>query len=247
MMTHPLTFPEREIRRHGPGAALPVVWRQWRTETALARRGVRYRSTDPHVVAAAYAAMSPEEFDLANARQDWANWRTIPRALSGRLPDRPWTVCDLGCGTGGSTQVLAFYAPDGSTIYGYELAEPIAGVARRRHYRHRSGKPAAVTFLCQGVTETWRSPDGLPLADGSVDLVNASGVVGHHLRPDTVGPLIAELDRVLKSDGVAMLDVGPTLNDRTLSALMAQAGFRREGHYRSCLVDLTGEVVYRRG
>src|SRR5262245_40322368 len=83
-----LIIPEREVRRHGPGNILAVCWRQWRGERALARRGVHFRATDPEVVAAAYAAMSDREFEAINGRQDWANWRTIPRCLSGRLPER---------------------------------------------------------------------------------------------------------------------------------------------------------------
>src|SRR5207249_2627339 len=99
-----LVIPEREIRRHGPGHALAVLWRQWRAERALARRGIHFRATEPAQIAAAYAAMSDAEFAGVNARQDWANWRTIPRCLSGRVPDRPLRVLDLGCGTGSSTQ-----------------------------------------------------------------------------------------------------------------------------------------------
>src|SRR5262249_1820534 len=158
-------------------------------------------------VAMAYAAMSDREFDAVNGRQDWANWRTIPRALSGRVPDRPLRVLDLGCGTGSSTRVLAYYCPLGSRITGYELAEAVVEIARRRSYPHRSGHPADVTFACQGVTETLRKPDGTPVAGRSVDVVNASGVVGHHLNAVTVLPLVEEAQRVVRPGGLAMLDV----------------------------------------
>src|ERR1700722_9662120 len=118
----PLVLPEAEIRRHGPGNLLAVCLRQWRAELNLARRGIHFRSTDPEQVAAAYRAMAAPEFDAINGRQDWANWRTIPRCLSGHVPDRPLRILDLGCGTGSSTRVLAFCAPPGSHIIGYELA-----------------------------------------------------------------------------------------------------------------------------
>src|SRR5437868_7087436 len=137
-----LTIAEEEIRRQGPGRLLAVIWRQWRTERRLARRGVHFRDTDPERVAAAYAAMSAAEFDAINGRQDWANWRTIPRALHGHVPDRPLRVLDLGCGTGGSTRVLAHYCPIGSCLTGYELAAPLVEIAWRRDYAHRSGWPA---------------------------------------------------------------------------------------------------------
>ncbi len=240
-----LVIPEREIRRHGPGHALAVCWRQWRGERALARRGVHFRATDLRAVAAAYAAMSDAEFDAINGRQDWANWRTIPRALSGHVPDRPLRVADLGCGTGSSTRVLAFYCPEGSHITGYELVAPLVEVARRRPYPHRSGRPALVEFVCQGVTEPLRKPGGELVLDHHLDLVNASGVVGHHLDGRTVGPLVAELRRVLAPGGIAMLDVGPTLGDAELTRAMSAAGFVRLGRWRSWRLDPTGQVVFR--
>jgi SAM-dependent methyltransferase len=240
-----LTIAERDIRRHGPGNLLAVCWRQWRAERCLARRGIHFRTTDPRQVEAAYAAMSDQEFDAINGRQDWANWRTIPRALSGHAPDRPLRLLDLGCGTGSSTRVLAFYCPPGSAITGYELAAPLVEIARRRSYRHRSGQPPPVDFVCQGVTEPLHEADGKPVLDQSVDLVNASGVVGHHLNTETVGLLARELKRVLRPGGVAMLDVGPTLRDRELSRVLAGVGFRRLGRWRSWALDPTGQVVYR--
>jgi SAM-dependent methyltransferase len=235
----PLVIEDREIRRHGPGNLLAVCWRQWRAEWALASRGIHFRTTDLSGIAAAYAAMTGEEFEAINGRQDWANWRTIPRSLSGQVPDRPLRVLDLGCGTGGSTRVLAFYCPLGSEITGYELAAPLIEVARQRAYRHRSGSPVAVDFLCQGVTEPLRQPGA------SVDVASSSGVVGHHLNPETARPLVEELRRVLRPGGVACLDVGPTLGDAVLSEMMARHGFHRLGYRRSCVLDRTGQVVFR--
>jgi len=96
-----LHLDESAIHRQGPGGILGVCWRQWRTERALARRGVHFRSTDPAICAAAYTAMTADEFDAINGRQEWANWRTIPGAINGRLPDRPLLVLDLGSITKG--------------------------------------------------------------------------------------------------------------------------------------------------
>ncbi len=234
-----LHIDERDIRRHGPGHLLGVCWRQWQAERTLARRGVHFRTTDLAALAAAYTAMSDREFDAVNGRQDWANWRTIPRSLSGNVSDQPLRVLDLGCGTGGSTRVLAFWCPPGSRITGYELAAPLVEIARRRLYLDRNGQPADVTFRCQGVTESLAEPDG------SVDVVNASGVVGHHLDAVSVRPMIGDLKRILHPGGLALLDVGPTLGDAELSALMIAAGFARLGYRRSCFLDRTGQVIYR--
>ena len=236
-----LIISEQEIRSHGPGRILAVCWRQWLAERGLARRGIRFRATAFDQVLAAYAAMSQAEFDAINGPQEWANWRTIPRALSGHVPDRPLRVLDLGCGTGGSTRVLAFYCPPGSYLTGYEIAEPMLAFARRRDFRQRSGLTAQVDFVCQGVTEPMREPAG------SVDVISASGVIGHHLQPETIPPLIAEMRRVLAPTGVAMLDVGPTMPGRDLQRIMTAANFGFHGHYRSWFGDRTGQMVFRRG
>lgn len=235
-----LTISERDIRRNGPGHLLRVVWRQWRMERALARRGIHFRSSDPADVERAYSAMTAEEFDAVNGQQNWANWRTIPRALSGHVPDRPLRVLDLGCGTGSSTQVLAFYCPPGSHITGYEFAPRLLELARHRQYRHRSGAEVRVDFCCQGVTEPFRE------SEESVDLVNASGVVGHHLSLETARRLVEEVSRVLTANGVAMLDVGPALSAAVLEELMMSAGFLYVGHYRSWFGDPTGQIVFQK-
>jgi len=233
-----LSISEYDITSNGPGGILCVWWRQWRTERALGHRGIHFRATSFDEVLAAYAAMTQEEFDAINGPQEWANWRTIPRAMTGHVPDRPLRVLDLGCGTGASTRVLAFYCPQGSHITGYEIAEPMLQFARRREYRQRNGEPAKVDFICQGVTEPLREPDG------SIDLINASGVVGHHLTPATIPPLVAEMRRVLTPSGVAMLDVGPTMPGSDLLRIMADAGFAYQGHYTSWFGDRTGEMVF---
>jgi SAM-dependent methyltransferase len=240
-----LVIPEREIRANGPGSLLAVCWRQWRTERALKRRRLHFRSTVVPEVISAYARMSAEEFDAVNGRQAWANWRTIPRALSRHVPDRPLRILDLGCGAGNSTQVLAFYAPAGSHITGYEAAAPLLDFASRRRYRQRGGGEVRVDFVAQGITDVLRQPgEHEPVPEASVDVVNSSGVVGFHLSEDTVAPLVAELVRVLKPGGVALLDVGPTLPGRVLRRIMADAGFDCLARRRSWLGDPTGEMVF---
>ena len=224
-----------------PSNILLVCWRQWRAERGLARRGVRFRSTDPAAVAAGYAAMSAAEFDAVNGRQDWANRRTIPRALAGRVPSRPWRALDLGCGTGTSTRVLAACAPAGSDVTGYELAAPLADFARRRAY----APGVAVRFVCQGITEPLRDAEGQRVPDGSIDVVNSSGVIGHHLDAAAVSVVAAEVRRVLAPGGLAVLDDGPTVPTAVLTERMRALGFEVLGRYKCWPLATSAQVAFR--
>jgi SAM-dependent methyltransferase len=195
-------------------------------------------------VAVAYRSMSEAEFNAINGRQDWANWHTIPRALNGHVAEKPLRVLDLGCGTGSSTQALAWYLPARSHVTGYELAEPLLDFARRRAYHSRAGERVNVDFVCQGVTETLRESGGGIVSEGSIDVVNASGVVGHHLDAATMRPLIEELRRLLCVGGVAMLDIGPSLCGPELRGLMEAANFQFMAHCKSGWWDPTGQMVF---
>lgn len=240
-----LHISQRDIRRHAPESALAACWRQWRAERRLARRGNYFRGTDLAAIAAAYATMSHQDFDDINARQDWANWRTIPRCLSGHVPDRPLHIIDLGCGAGGSTRVLAFYCAAGTRITGYEMVAPLVEMARRLVYRHRDGQAVEVEFVCQPVADELRAGDGNLLPDESIDLANASGIVGHHLNATTVLPLIRELCRVVAPDGIALLDAGPELPAEKLTAILAAHGFVAIGRKKSWLFDPTVQIIFQ--
>jgi SAM-dependent methyltransferase len=226
---------------------LEVCWRQWRAEWSLRRRGIDFRTTDAEAARRAYSAMTPAEFAAINGRQAWANRRTIGRSLAGLLPRRRVSALDLGCGIGESTRVLAGLLPAGSRVLGIEFAAPLVEVARGRRYRDRTGRPADVRFAVGSVVETFRDETGEPVADGSVGLVNASGIVGHHLDPPDAERLAEETRRVLRPGGLAALDVGPRLSAAGLTRLMADLGFRRLRRTRSNPFDRTGQVVFRKG
>ncbi|MFH5803533.1 class I SAM-dependent methyltransferase [Alienimonas sp. DA493] len=245
-----LRCPPGEVKGAGPGNLLAVVWRQWRTERALRARGVDFRSADPVRVEAAYAAMSAEEFDAINGRQAWANWRTIPASLDGLLPvarpdGGPLRAVDLGCGTGGSTAVLAYCLPDGSEVTGVEFAAPLVAVARRRQYPNRTGR-CTVRFVEGSAVGPLTDADGAPLADGSLDLVNSSGVIGHHLTGGDLNACLDETARVLRPGGVAALDPGPCVSADRLTERATARGLRRQRRTRSNPLDRCGQVVFVR-
>jgi SAM-dependent methyltransferase len=218
---------------------------QWRVERSLRRRDTWFRSTDAEEVESAYEAMSADEFEAINGPQQWANWRVIPRSLAGRIPDRPVVVVDLGCGSGGSTAILAFCVPAGSRLLGFDVSRRLLEIAGQRQYVHPCGQPAATTFRCQPITETLRGADGMPLPDGSVDVAHSAGVVGHHLDPSSARRLAGELRRVVRPDGVVVLDAGPRLDRRALTAILASCGFERVGERRLCPLNKRVHIVFR--
>lgn len=223
---------------------IAVCWRQWRSERSLRKRGIDFRTTVPHEARLAYSAMTPAEFKAVNGRQAWANRRTIARSLAGLIPDRPLLVLDLGCGIGESTRELAALVPAGSEIVGIEFAPPLVDVALQlaSHAEvHRE-----IRFVVGSIVETFRDPLGVAFTDESVDIVNASGIVGHHLDPPDAESAADEISRVLKPRGVAALDVGPKLSAKQLTALMTERGFERLRRTRSNPLDRTGQVVFRK-
>lgn len=224
---------------------LAVCWRQWRTERNLRRRGIDFRTTDPDAAREAYAAMTAAEFTAINGRQAWANRRTIARSLHNLLPEGPIAAIDLGCGVGESTRVLASLLPAGSTVLGIEFAIPLVEIARARPFHAADGSPAAVEFVAGSVADLFHNAQGTIVPADSIDLVNASGIFGHHLSPADVRRSLAEIRRVLCDGGIAALDPGPKLPAKTLRNLLNEAGFAFERIARSNAFDRTGQIVAR--
>lgn len=216
------------------------------TEWRLKRQGMNFRADNPNVCSRAYARMSDDEFAAINACQEWANWRIIPRLVTRIQAQGPWSVIDLGCGQGVSTEVLAWYSPENSHFLGYDLCETALSRASLRKYSHSSGQTAKVNFRRQQIDQTWQDSQGQPIADGSITLVNASGIIGHHLSSECVLALVTELSRVLAVDGWALLDVGPHRGRHELSRLMSAAGFSCQRRARSWWLDPCGQLAFRR-
>ena len=149
----------------GPGNLLAICWRQWRSERALRKRGIDFRTTDLKAAQAAYAAMTAEQFTAINGRQAWANRRTISRSLAGLLPNHPLQALDLGCGIGESTRVLAALLPPGSSILGIEFAASLVAIAECH-----TSKSSQLRFVAGSITETLHSAAAQPIASGSIDL-----------------------------------------------------------------------------
>jgi SAM-dependent methyltransferase len=249
-----VTYPEETLRRIAQerlGMSLVgIVFRQATSEKLLKYfRGVTFRHNENSAATSAYTAMSVHEFEGINARQRWANWRTLPRNLNGRIPDRPLSVIDLCCGVGHSTEVLACYLPVGSKILGLEFNPGFVEVARARvsKYVHRSGTPIQARFAAQSVLETFRDDSGLEVDAGSVDLVNCCGAVGVHFKPEATRVLAKEVSRVLHENGVATIDSGPYgTSAKQLTEIFESLGFRRLNAARSCFVDYSMQVCFQK-
>ncbi len=239
----PVAFDERAIRaaaqRQGPGPiGVLAVRYAWAAARLQWSKQVRFRQRQNGRACAAYTAMNVEEFAAINARQAWANWRTIPRNLSGRLPDRPVFALDLCCGTGDSTAVLAWYCPAGSHVHGLEYNPAFVAAARRRAFVNRCGGRAQVSFVAQSVLEAFCDERGNRLGHDCADLVNASGAIGCHFDPQATARVAAECRRVLRAGGLALIDSGPEgTGGAALVEIFAEQRFVYVGQARSCPLD----------
>lgn len=248
-----LVIRERDIRSASKRTASArhlgrVLLRQAYYEGWVRRwKGVQFRQRRNEAARRAYCAMAADEFEGINARQAWANWRTIPRNLSGRAPARPLKAIDLCCGTGHSTEVLAHYLADGSEILGLEYNPRFVDVARSRRFFHDGGAPARVRFNTQSVLETFRGDDGAEVADRSVDLVNSSGAVGCHFDADATSTLADEVARVLRPGGLALIDSGSGgTGTGEVVEIFHSRGFHPLNRARSCFLDRYTQVCFRR-
>ncbi|MCA8957183.1 MAG: class I SAM-dependent methyltransferase [Planctomycetes bacterium] len=215
-------------RRAGGLTVLRQLLRHRRLERRLRSRDGSFRSTDAATVSRTYGAMSAAEFEELNALQQWFNEKAIPLAVRHALTitgKQPQSMIDLGCGSGGSTELLARCAPPGSRLLGYEMCPSLLASARTREYRDARGEPLPCAFVRQSITDTLRDPAGAPLPNGSCDLAHSAGVIGHHLGSDDLERLVRELHRVLRRGGVAILDGGPCLPRHRLRAVMRRHGF----------------------
>ena len=238
----------RVAREQLEDGIVTLFFKQAWAEAALTwRRRVRFRRQENAEAVRAYCAMTPAEFEGINARQRWANWRTIPRSLHGRLPSTPCRAVDLCCGVGHSTQVLAYYLPRGSEILGLEYNPEFVRVAAARAYAGAGGEDVKVAFRTQSVLETFIGADGRPLADASVDLVNACGALGIHFTEADLERLLDEVSRVLKPGGLAAVDSGTEGVDRgRMARLFEKRGFEAVGRAKSCFLDRFTHLAFRK-
>jgi len=219
----------------------------WAEASLTWRRRVRFRRQENAEALQAYCAMSTAEFEGINARQRWANWRTIPRSLRGRVPEAPCKAVDLCSGVGHSTQVLAYYLPRGSEILGLEYNPEFVRVAEARSYQGAGGEDVRVFFRTQSVLETFRDARGEPLADASVDVVNACGALGIHFTEADLERLLDEVCRVLKPGGLAAVDSGTEGVDHSrMAGLFAKRGFEPVGRVKSCFLDRFTHLSFRK-
>src|SRR5215469_13194432 len=201
------------------------VLRQLKTERSLRKRHIYYRTTEPARIAEAYRSMSEDEFDSINGPQEWQNARFIPRVIQSLRLREPVLAVDLGCGSGQSSQVLGSQLPPGSTLLGYDICDRLLARASHRTYRDILGAPLKARFVNQSIAQSLNDPSGRRLDAGSVGLIHAAGVVGHHLTEADAGAMASEIGRVLAPTGSAVLDAGPAMPRACLQEILAAYGF----------------------
>ncbi len=224
-----------------------LKWRQFRVETI---GGYNFRGQERDFVQRAYDGMGQHTFEIINGAQDWVNWRQIPRAMRGRIPEGAALIVDLGCGPGSSTRIIAWHGAPSWRIIGMDFSEDLIRQARHRvesgGFSTASGKQPAVEFVVGSVVEPFRDASGTELADLSVDYVNSSGIVGHHLSRESFTSLATELRRVVKPHGFVSLDSGPHLKGGIIRSVMERFGFVLRTKVRSVPLDPRPQLVFQK-
>ena len=149
-------------------------------------------------------------------------WRgSMEERVAADLPDGGVAV-DVGCGTGTFAIALAARRPD-ATVIGVDGDAEILGLAREKQGAERVD---------------WREglAQGLPLEDGSADVLTTSLVL-HHLLPGEKRDALAEAARVLKPGGRLHVGDWGEPQDPLISAafFVSQAidGFDRTADHRA--------------
>ncbi|MBL8825490.1 MAG: class I SAM-dependent methyltransferase [Planctomycetaceae bacterium] len=239
----------RAAREHGPGYAIVPTCVRTMVREFLLRTGRRLniRKLQSADIRAVYRALGLDDFHAINARQAWANWRTIPRNLNGRLPREPVTAIDLCCGVGDSTAVLAYYCSSGSRILGIDAEDQFIAAARRRTFVDGQGHETPVQFQVQDVLDAWTDEHGRRIPGQSVDLVNAVGAFGCHFDRTATARVVEQCRRVVRPGGLAMFDAGRDgTSHAVLAQLFTQAGFEWLGRARSCCLDRFWQLCFRK-
>lgn len=224
-----------------------VIKQAWFEERLKILKKINFRKNKNKEARQAYCGMNIQEFEGINARQQWANWRTIPKSLTGRLPNKPLLALDLCCGTGHSTEVLACYLPAGSKIIGIEYNPVFVKSATEKTYFHLSGNKCPVRFSLQSVLDQFRDENGNLIQDETVDIINSSGAVGSHFDQQATNILAAEINRVLKQKGIALIDSGRSGTHKTdLIDIFKSKGFKVFRTSKSCMFDLYTQVCFEK-
>lgn len=235
----------RERRKEGlAGLFLRQAWAELRVTL---RSRPNFRENQNAQAVRAYCAMSVAEFQDINARQRWANWRSIPRNIEGRLPARPCRAVDLCAGVGDSAEVLAYHLPAGSEILGLEYNPAFVRTARARVYLDAAGRPVKAAFRAQSVLEEFRDAQGARLPDAGVDLVNSCGALAINFDEAALDALAAEIARVLGPGGLACIDSmakGP--DKERMIAVFRRHRFELLGSARSCFLDRFTQLCFEK-
>jgi ubiquinone/menaquinone biosynthesis C-methylase UbiE len=141
-------------------------------------------------------------FATAKQSADYLEWRfaeyPLFRELSGLWGDHAGeTVLDYGCGPGDDLTGLALHG-GAAKLIGLDVSSTALELASRRLALH-GVDPGRVSL--QQVRD---GEPKIPLEDACVDYVNCGGVLHHTSSPER---LLAELRRVLRSDGRAFVMV----------------------------------------
>jgi SAM-dependent methyltransferase len=170
--------------------------------------------------------------------------------MNDRLPNGPALILDLGSGPASSTKVIASYSRSDWRIVGIDFAKNLIErankMAAREDFQNFKGEKIKCEFVQQSITKTLHFSDGSVIPDNSVDFVNSSGIVGHHLDSNGIRALAMELYRIVKATGIVALDPGPVLGSDDIISAMRENGFELDFKSPAIFLDPRPKLVFKK-
>jgi len=253
---HFYKIPEKLLRADRPGYC-DLVMRFIRQQRVLHEQRIRFRGEDKEFVERAYSEMSDEEFAAVNGRQNWMEERQVGRELDRHVPRDEALILDLGMGPASSTKIIARYAPPTSVrepqsagwrIIGYDFSGPLVEKAKRIAaeglIRNVAGEIIPTEFVQQSIVGTLKNSDETPVEVSSVDFINTSGVVGHHLSAADVDILAKEMMRVLKGNRYVAIDTAGNMGPRDVRPIFERNGFKFVKYIQGNLIGARPKLVF---
>ena len=100
-------------------------------------------------------------------------------------------------------------------------------------------------FVVQDAVQPFARQDKSLIKENSIDYVNTSGIVGHHLTKEAFTNMAKNISKVSKKGGFAAIDEGPSLNNEVIIPIMKKLGWKFIRPVRILPWKKSGQLLFR--